>query len=419
MRDPIDDRDSEAAVRAALATQAPVVHEPDRPVDLWLLAAVIGLLTIGIVEVYSTSALYALKRRGNSGYFLWRQLLFVGAGGLVLWLAARSDYRWLRRWTYALLFGALITLGAVLAFGAVINGARRWFVLGPLSFQPVEVAKIALIVFLAYSLSKKARKIRSFTVGFVPHCLVATIMMSLVIAQPDLGSCIVLGATTLGLLFVAGSRLYWLAMSVLAAAPVAYHFIVGSSWRLERLMAYFNPEAYAADKAYQIIQAAIAVGSGGVAGAGLGQGRQNLGYMPEGHSDFILAGVGEELGFLGVVVLLGLIGVIVWRGVVAASRARDSFGCYLAFGLTLSIALQALFNTGVVLGVIPAKGITLPLVSYGGTSLIATMYAIGLILSVGRAPQPRGRKRALGGEPPTSPLVGARKRRRRAVIACA
>lgn len=404
---------SEAQVHAALATQTPVVSEPERGIDLWLLAAVIGLLTIGVIEVYSSSSLYAHKMFGDSSYFLWRQLGFIAAGGVAMWIAARSDYRWLRRWTYALLFGAIALLAGVLGAGATINGARRWFVLGPLSFQPVELAKLALIVFLAYSLSKKARKIRSFTIGFVPHCLVAAIMMGLVIMQPDLGSCIVLGATTLGLLFVAGSRLVWLAMSVLASAPIAYHFIVGSSWRLERLMAYFNPEAYAADKAYQIIQAGIAVGSGGVVGAGLGQGRQQLGYMPEGHSDFILAGIGEELGFIGIAVLLSLVAVLVWRGALAASRSRDSFGCYLAFGLTLALALQALFNTGVVLGVIPAKGITLPLVSYGGTSLIVTMYAIGLILSVARAAPPPPRKRALVNH------VGARKRRQRAVITCA
>lgn len=404
---------TDEAVRAALSAQAPVVEEPERGLDLWMIAAVAGLLVIGTVEVYSSSAVYALKRFGNSSYFLWRQLGFVAVGVAALWLGSRTDYRWLRRWTYTLLLGALVLLVGVLAAGATINGARRWFVFGPLSFQPVELAKIALIVFLAYSLSKKARKIRSFTVGFVPHCLIAAIMMSLVVMQPDLGSSIVLGATTLSLLFIAGSRLYWLVMSVLASAPVVYHFIVGSPWRLERLMAYFNPEAYAGDKAYQIIQAGIAVGSGGITGAGLGQGRQQLGYMPEGHSDFILAGIGEELGFIGVAVVLLLVGVIVWRGALAATRARDPFGCYLAFGLVLSLALQTLFNTGVVLGVIPAKGITLPLVSYGGTSLITTMYGIGVLLSVARAAPPKSRSREVVNH------VGARRRRQRAVITCA
>ena len=406
--------ETDEAVRSALTTQAPIVEEPERGLDLWLIAAVAALLVIGTVEVYSASAVYALKRFGDSSYFLTRQLVFVAAGAAALWVGARTRYDWLRRWTYTLLAGALALLIAVLSFGATINGARRWFVLGPLSFQPVELAKLALIVFLAYSLSKKARKIRSFTVGFVPHCLVAAIMMGLVVMQPDLGSAIVLGATTLALLFVAGSRLSWLVMSVLSSAPVVYHFIVGSPWRLERLMAYFNPEAYAGDKAYQIIQAGIAVGSGGVTGAGLGQGRQQLGYMPEGHSDFILAGVGEELGFIGVAAILLLIGVIVWRGALAALRARDAFGSYLAFGLVLSIALQTLFNTGVVLGVIPAKGITLPLVSYGGTSLIATMYGVGVLLSVARAAPPRSRARQL-----VNHVGGARRRRPRAVITCA
>lgn len=404
---------SHAATDEAVATQGPIIAEPERGLDLWLIAAVAGLLVIGTVEVYSSSAVYALKHFGDSSYFLWRQLIFAAGGIAALWLGARADYRWLRRWCYMLLLAALVLLVAVLSAGNVINGARRWFVIGPLSFQPVEVAKLALIVFLAYSLSKKARKIRSFTVGFVPHCLVAAIMMGLVVMQPDLGSSIVLGATTLGLLFIAGSRVYWLAMSVLATAPVVYHFIVGSPWRLERLMAYFNPQAFAGDKAYQIIQAGIAVGSGGLTGAGLGQGRQQLGYMPEGHSDFILAGVGEELGFIGIAAVLLLTGVIVWRGALAAARARDGFGCYLAAGLVLSIGIQALFNTGVVLGVIPAKGITLPLVSYGGSSLIATMYAMGVLLSVARGAPPRSRTREVVNH------VGAKRRRQRAVITCA
>jgi cell division protein FtsW len=405
--------ESASAPAPVLDEQAPVLELPDRGIDLWLLGAVLALLAIGVVEVFSSSAVYALKKHGESSYFLQRQLAFLALGAGAMVVAIRADYRWLRRWTYPVLFFSIALLALVLTAGATVNGARRWFVLGPLSLQPVEIAKLALIAFLAYSLSKKARRIRSFTVGFVPHCLIAAIMMGLAILQPDLGSAVVLGATTLGLLFVAGSRLYWLVMSVLASAPIAYHFVVGTPWRLRRLMAYFNPEAYATQDAYQIVQAGISIGSGGLTGAGIGQGRQQLGYMPEGHSDFILAGIGEEMGFLGIAALVILFGIIVWRGALAAARARDSFGCYLAFGITLSMAIQALFNAGVALGLVPAKGITLPLVSYGGSSLIVSMFAIGLLLSVARAAPPKPAKRVLVNR------VGARRRKRRAEIVCA
>lgn len=399
--------------RLTLSRQAPIVAVPGRPVDLWLLAAALGLITIGVIEVFSTSAVYALKKHGDSTYFLDRQLVFVALGGLAMWIGARGDYRWLRRWTYPLLAISLALLALVLTAGSTINGAQRWFVLGPLSLQPAEIAKLALIAFLAYSLSKKALKVRNFTVGFVPHCFVCAVMMTLVVLQPDLGTSIVLGATTLGLLFIAGARISWLLIAILASAPVAYYIIVDSPWRLRRLMAYFNPSAYAHSDAYQIIQSAIAIGSGGRFGAGLGQGRQQLGYLPEGHSDFVLSGVGEELGFVGIALVLVLVAVIVWRGAVAAARARDSFGCYLAFGITLAFAIQALFNTGVVLGVLPAKGITLPLVSYGGSSLIASMYVIGVLLAVARGAPPMPGRRVLVNR------VGARRRRRRVKIVCA
>lgn len=402
----------EPAPRAprTLATQAPIVEAPPQPVDLWLLGAILGLLVLGTLEVFSSSAVYALKRHDSSTYFLGRQLVWLALGGVAMWHGARSDYRWLERWTYPLLVLSLVLLTSVLFFGATINAARRWFVIGPLSIQPVEIAKLSLICYLAYSLGKKADKVKTFTVGFVPHLLVCAIMMALLLKQPDLGSSIILGATTLTLLFVAGTKISYLLLAVLAAAPVAYSLIVGTPWRMQRFMAYFNPEAYAQGVAYQIVQSQIAIGSGGWTGAGIGQGRQQLGYMPEGHSDFILSSVGEELGFLGLALVLGLFAVVVWRGVRAAARAREAFGSYLAFGIAIGFAYQALINSGVVLGVLPAKGLTLPFVSYGGSSLVLSMYFAGLLLGIGQRRAPAPRQRELVNQ------VGARRRRRRAVI---
>jgi cell division protein FtsW len=298
----------------------------------------------------------------------------------------------------------------VIFFGATINSAKRWYVIGPLSFQPVEVAKLALICYLAYSLGKKADKLKTFSVGFVPHLLVCAIMMALLLKQPDLGSSIILGATTLTLLFVAGTKISYLLLAVLAAAPAAYALIVGTPWRMQRFMAYFNPEAYKQGVAYQIVQAQIGIGSGGATGAGLGQGRQQLGYMPEGHSDFILSAIGEELGFVGVLLVLCLFLLLVWRGIRAALAARDAFGCYLAFGISINFAYQALINTGVVLGVLPAKGLTLPFVSYGGSSLMVSMFLAGLLLAVGQRRPERHRARSLINS-------GGVKRRKRAVVA--
>ncbi len=376
------------ATAQVVAVQRPAAELSERPYDTLLIAAVLALLSIGTIEIYAATAAEGLTRLGNAAHFLERQVAFVALGGLAMWIGARADYRRLRAWTYPLLLVALALLLVTLAMPPR-NGARRWIPLGPLTFQPVEIAKLALVTYLACSLDRKAEQIKAFTVGFVPHVVVCGVMMVLLLAQPDLGSSIVLGAMTLGVLFMAGTRVSYIMLAVLVAAPIAYQLVVGTPWRMQRFLAYFNPEAYASGEAFQVMQARIALGSGGLTGTGLGDGHQSLGYMPEAQNDFILAPIGEELGFLGVAAVLLLFGVVVWRGIRAALGARDVFGGYLAFGITLLIAVQVLFNTGVVLGIVPNKGITLPLVSYGGSSLVVMMFLIGLVLGVGRrAPAP-------------------------------
>jgi cell division protein FtsW len=409
----IDPADTAPQRAPSLSKQAPVADLPEQPYDLVLLGAVLALLSIGTVEIYAATASAAYQRFGDGAYFLERQGVFLALGGFALWFGARFDYRRLYRLTYPLLLVAFVLLAAVQAMPP-LNGARRWIFLGPMTFQPVELAKLALITYLAYSLRRKAEKVKSFTVGFVPHLVVCCGMMGLLLAQPDLGSSIILGATTLTMLFVAGARISYIVLAVLAAAPVAYHLVVGTPWRMQRFMAYFNPEAFSSEEAYQFLQARLAMGSGGLDGVGLGESRQSLGYMPEGHNDFILAPIGEELGFIGVAVVIALFGVLLWRGVRAALGARDVFGGYLAFGITMLFALQALLNVGVVLGVVPNKGITLPLVSYGGTSLISTMFLVGLVLNVGRRPlfAPRVRPRENANQP-------ARRRRSRVRVVAA
>ncbi|MDX2093302.1 MAG: putative lipid II flippase FtsW [Kofleriaceae bacterium] len=374
------------APAALVSIQHPSANLPERPYDVWLLVAVLGLLCIGTIAIYSSTAGEGLTKHADAFYYLERQLVFVGIGGVAMWVAATVDYRRLRQVTYPLLLLAMMLLAAALLAPAR-NGATRWIPLGPFAFQPVEIAKLALVTYLAYSLGRKADRVKTFTIGFVPHLIVCGMMMALLLKQPDLGSSIVLGATTLGMLFMAGTRISYILLAVLAAAPLAYHMVVGTPWRLQRFLAYFNPEAYASGQAYQFMQARLAMGSGGAWGVGLGNGHQSLGYMPEGHNDFVLAPIGEEMGFVGVAAVLLLFALLVWRGVRAALGARDVFGGYLAFGITLLFGVQVLFNVGVVLGVVPNKGITLPLVSYGGTSLIITMSLIGLLLNVGRRPE--------------------------------
>lgn len=394
-----------------VAVQHPSATLAERPYDLLLLAAVLGLLVIGTIEIYSATAADALTHFHDSAHYLERQLMYATVGGFALWFGARMDYRRLKAWTYPLLVLSLLLLGAALGMPAK-NGARRWIPLGPLTFQPVEVAKLALVTYLACSLGRKAEQIKTFSVGFVPHLVVCGMMMALLLKQPDLGSSVVLGATTLGMLFMAGTRVSYILLAVLGAAPVAYHLVVGTPWRMQRMLAFFNPDGFANKEAYQFIQARLAIGSGGLFGAGLGGGHQTLGFLPEAHSDFALAPIGEELGWIGIATVLVLFAIILWRGIRAALGARDVFGGYLSFGITLLFGVQLLFNVGVVLGVVPNKGITLPLVSYGGSSLVITMFLVGLVLNVGRRPDRTSAREGKGREP-------ARKRRVRVRVASA
>ncbi len=398
------------ATASVVEIQQPQQDVPERPYDLWLLGAALGLLAIGTVAIFSSTAADGMAHHKNPTHFLERQLLFVSGGGFAMWVGSRIDYRRLNKWVYPLLLLSLVLLALTLLTPAR-NGAKRWIPLGPMTFQPVEIAKLALVAYLAHSLGRKADQVKTFTVGFVPHLVVCSVMCVMLLAQPDLGSAVVLGVTTLGVLFMAGARVSYIALALLGAAPVAYQLVVGTPWRLQRMYAFFDPEAYASGEAYQFLQARLAMGSGGLTGTGLGNGYQSLGYMPEAHNDFILAPIGEELGFVGVGLVFVLFALLLWRGIRAALAARDVFGGYLAFGITLLFGVQVLFNAGVVLGIIPNKGITLPLVSAGGSSLAITMFLVGLILNVGRAHDPRA------GDDPERASVRKKRARVRVVIA--
>jgi len=367
----------------------PLVRPSEVGVDRVLVGTVLVLLAFGIVMVFSSGAVFAAKKYGDSAYFLKRELVYAFLGLGAFSVALRVDYGFYRRLAYPLLFVSIAALAAVLKLGGHAGGAVRWFRLGPLSFQPSELAKLALAVYLAALLARKAEKVKVFSIGFLPPLLVTGLMMALLLKQPDLGTAFIFGAVALGLLFVAGTRTSYLILALLVAAPVGWKFIVSTPFRMRRMLAFLDPWAFRRDVGYQITESLISVGSGGVFGLGLGDGRQKLFFLPEAHNDFILAIVGEELGLVGIAFVVIAFALLVWRGLRAAFRARDAFGCYLAFGITALFGLQALVNIGVVLGSLPTKGLPLPFISYGGTSLVVSLFMAGILANISsRSPEP-------------------------------
>jgi cell division protein FtsW len=359
--------------------------------DRLLCALVLCLTALGLVMVFSAGAAFGAKRYGDWTYFLRREALSALVGLFAFWFGLRTDYSFYRRWVYPLLVLAVALLGAVLIFGTRANGAMRWFRLGPLSFQPSEVAKFALVLYLALLLSRNAEKMRAFSIGFLPPLLMTGIVVGLIVIQPDLGTAVILGVITLILMFVSGARMRYLVLAVLVTAPVVWQVLItGKVWRMKRMLAFLEPWQHCQNAGYQLCESLISVGSGGIWGQGLGASRQKLFFLPEAHTDFILAIIGEELGLLGVLGLLAAFTLLFWRGLVAALRARDAFGSYLAFGITLLFALQALGNMGVVLGLLPTKGLALPFISYGGSSLLVSLFMAGLLGNISsRSPEPR------------------------------
>lgn len=388
------------------------LHSLPHRADPWLFAAVLCLCGLGLVMVYSSSAVLAQQKLGDSRFFVLRDLIWLLLGLTGMAVAMRVDYSVYRRFAYPILGLATGLLGLVLLVGVRVNGAKRWFHLGPLSFQPAELAKVALIVFLAHVLAKKADRVSQFVMGILPPLFVCGLFCGLLALQPDLGTAMIVGATTMVLLFVAGARIGYLVMAGLAALPILYHAVVGTPWRLRRILAFLDPWQFRDTVGYQIASSLIAVGSGGIWGQGLGDSRQKLLFLPEAHTDYILAIVGEELGFVGLSLVIGLYALLVVRGCLIAQRARDAFGLYLAAGLTAMFGLQASFNMGVVLGVLPTKGLTLPLISFGGSTLVIDLCALGILFNISRgepAPVQKKKKRAR-----LSALLHKQKNRRRA-----
>lgn len=354
--------------------------------DQVLLCVTVMLTVVGLVMVFSASAVLAGNRHHDSWYYLKRQGVWLVMGLGLLHVLSRVDYVWWNRLSIPLLGGMATLLVMVLipSLGMTANGARRWLGAGPISIQPAEMLKLGVVIYLAAYLTRKEGRIQDFQSGLLPALLVVGLLSGLVLMEPDLGTVVVLGVVTGSLLFVGGARLSHLSTLVLCAVPIGLVLVLSTEYRRQRLMAFLQPWNDASDTGFQITQSFLAFGSGGLFGVGLGEGKQKLFFLPEAHTDFVLALIGEELGFVGTGVIILLFVLFMIRGFQISTRARVPFGRYLGIGITTLIGVQALTNACVVTGLVPTKGLTLPFVSYGGSSLVVSLAGVGMLLSISR-----------------------------------
>ncbi len=355
--------------------------------DASLLFPVLFLVGIGIVMVYSASSAIAMKKFSQDYYFLKKQALFAVAGIIALVTLRYTPYRIYRSLAYVFLAVTFILLLSVKVtnLGYSAGGAERWLRFNGFSFQPSEFARLSLIIYLAYSLSKKQEKIKELSIGFVPHVLVLLMLVILIYMQPDFGTIIILCIVTWIMLFAGGVRIIHLVSGFLVVLPALVYFLQSADYRIKRIMSFLDPFQYPKDAGYQIIHSLMAFGTGGIWGTGIGQGYQKLFYLPEPHTDFIFSVIGEELGLFGVLFILGLYFVILIRGIIIAKNTEDLFGSFIALGLTIAIGLQVSINMGVTMGLVPPTGLTLPFLSYGGSSLFLNLACIGILMNIGGA----------------------------------
>jgi cell division protein FtsW len=351
--------------------------------DKWLFASVTGLALFGIVMVYSASAVVAQGENHNQFHYVIKQAMWTLIGFGVMLLATQFDYQLLRkrRLVYGLLGVTVLLLLAVFAFPR-INGAHRWIRFGGFSIQPSEAAKLALAIFLAYFLEKHAGDETSFWRTLLPCLLVLGVLAALILKEPDLGTALMLGIVCFVMCYAAGVRVLHLGLVSLPMLLGIVAMLIFTPFRMRRLVTFLDPWADPLGDGYQVVQSLISIGSGGPHGLGFAQGKQKMFFLPFAHSDFIFAVVGEELGLLGALVVVGVFAVFLWRGMRAALRAPDRFGMLLGLGLVVGIVAQALFNISVAIALLPAKGIPLPFISYGGSSLVPTLAAAGILLNI-------------------------------------
>src|SRR3954469_5083009 len=351
--------------------------------DKVLFLSTLLLVCVSVVMVYSASAVLATQRFNQPYYFLIRQGMWAALGLGAMTLAMRFDYRHYREPSFIWMALGVVTLALVIVlFGRPINGSSRWFGVGGIGVQPSELAKLSAIFFIAAILERRMDRIDEFQYALVPIGLVVALLVGLILAEPDMGTAMSLILIAAAMVFAAGLNYRYIVGTLLLGFPVAYLVLMSAAYRRKRLLAFWDPWSDPLDGGFQIIQSLIAVGAGGVTGRGFMAGGQKLFYLPEPHTDFIFAVIGEELGLLGTTVILLCFVVIAWRGFQIAMEAPDRFGSFVAIGVTTMIAVQAFFNISVVLGLVPTKGIPLPFVSAGGSSLLISLLGMGILLNV-------------------------------------
>lgn len=368
-------------------------------VDIPFLTIIFVMLAFGLIMVFSASAPSAFYNEGDKLYYIKRQLIWTVIGTGAMGVMLIIGHRLIKRYATIIFVAAMVLLGLVLAIGSTGGGAQRWLALGPIRFQPSEFAKFALVFFFAKRMAEKPKQqIRQFVHGLLPYLLILGMMVGIMILQDHLSGAVIIFMTGLVMLVAGGARISHLGMMMLAGLAVLVPAAFLEEYRLKRLMAFMDPFADPTDTGYQIVQGLYAIASGGLFGLGLGQSRQKFLYIPEAHNDYIYAIICEELGFVGAVLVAVLFVALITRGVYIALHAPDRFSSLTVFGVTAIIGLQYLINVAVVTGTIPNTGMQLPFFSAGGSSLIFIMAAMGVVLSISREINPKGKPTQKGGK---------------------
>ncbi|EJP6471162.1 MULTISPECIES: stage V sporulation protein E [unclassified Clostridium] len=354
-------------------------------IDFTLFVTITLLVAIGVIMVFSASSYSAFLNPNirDSTYFLKKQGAFAIVGIICMLFMIKVDYHKIKKHTKKLMLITIVLLLIVFIFPPV-NGARRWIRLGPMSLQPSEIAKYMVVIYMAKSLDSKGEKVKTFAYGIIPYLLVSGFYAGLVFAEKNLSIAAVIMIVTLIVLYVAGARTKHICILMLMVALAGVAGIVFEPYRMKRFLSFLNPWEDPKNTGYQLIQSLLALGSGGVWGVGIGRSRQKCYYIPEPHNDFIFAIIGEELGLIGCIFIVILFSIFIWRGIVIATKAKDTYGTILATGITSIVAVQAIINMAVVTGSMPVTGVPLPFISYGGSSLAINLIAMGILLNISR-----------------------------------
>ncbi|MFH1540519.1 MAG: putative lipid II flippase FtsW [Elusimicrobiota bacterium] len=357
------------------------------PIKLYnrgILIVVLALVSIGLVMVLSTSGVIVDYKYGNPAKFYLKQLLWVVLGMFLMRFFSVFDYNRLKKFIVPLLIFTVLSLISVLLFGTTVGGAKRWLRFGPISFQLSEIAKITVIIFLAWYIDRKTSKMKNFKDGLVKPSMVVGVILILIFLEQDFGVPFLIFLLTIILLFIGGINYFYFILAGLSVIPIIVYAIIKEPYRIKRITTFLNPWTDSQGAGYQLVQSLIAMGSGGLKGVGLGESRAKMLFLPAPHTDFIFPIIGEEFGFIGTMFILLLFFMLFVLGIKIALNSKNLFGQLLAFGITIMIILQAIFNMSMSVGILPTKGLSLPFISFGGSSIIVMLTSIGILLNIGK-----------------------------------